>query len=1813
MQIEKQHNKAEKRLLNVPSSEIMPAEHKFHQKTNSAIKPENVRPGIKLGDSLIDEQPLSSQREGSVHQSSEEIRSTNGRIQPDFKRDESVQIEEFPTKATVQLRRAMEDPLLGEHILIESIAQSSEKVQIEQRKKAELLVSNHAPRSSIRDDYKILNEEPATHSSTSPRISLVKVGGKINKSSKPTDYKLEEIGRTEIVPSVHDKKLSLPDQRTQNFPTKCSSHCVDVRNTEAHDLASAEIDGKIQERPIILSRENLFVESKGKKHHKNPRSMCSKDSSLVQKERKKNSSVVNIANDAQTVSSKGDKIQEKRTVHNIIPADFVQKETEQSELKGSNCNKNAAPALSRRENDPLTTGRKQAYKNEAKLLDCNESVKYRRRKVVQIGVNPHVSSTDEDHNNNVLEKIDASHNRVVGIEEKQLGIPHTPTPEHREIKLSSPHITRDKYLPKSFSSKKDSIINSNGATVITPIVVSSQVNDNNQVIPRTESIRMPTLELKDAASNLPQQEKVDLVYDQRKYQSESYSFDIVRKEDNPLIGVIPSRVKKNSISVATTNLIKKAELEKKETDSFLSSRSQDVVLEESFSELAECQVLPIGPGQVEDKVSNINHSSRLVLSDLLVDYLSPLEDAAVPRNAPVTVLSHEASTSIPTSRVKENKHTRQPPSDSKYNSTSSIHPPTPDASYASLSTSISQKSSSLGLASGIKSSMATMQGPPPGFLSPITVQPISRGAQSVGSGTSLSTARSIGGYSSESGRYGHQNYQSKKRGHDVSSFTDLNDTGHRNRSDKRTGFFTGRGKETNRGYPDQSQNDRNWHSDRSVSNPPSLGPASTYSTYSTCSSADSFGGSRQGYSSSKQGWNRYGSHDRERSQGSSMGSVVSSQNSRATSGSADYSSSSFAFSEGCPYSRRSSHLSNRSTDFGYDATRYIENNSTETYEIQGSTLQMDQHIPQLDSRSKAAIEGHGTFSIPSMYPEISRSEVSSYPSSSARQHASSNSFALPPPITLTGKDCKTSLDYTTSGEYTTSDHSWDYDGEEEDIMDNEGSPVNRSNLSTINKAKVSPKEKKREWMLRMSRKLADVPVGALDPNEFPISAVMNAWAKTKSSEGASMVEMWLNRVEAEAKAGNSRPGVQPTTKMYTMAVDAWAKSGDGGKAAQYAEAILQQMHQLYQSNPKKYESLKPTTGIFNAVLNSWARSKETIAPVRAEEILNWMDTLYQRGDLDVRPDKYSYNTIIHSHAKRGGKDSAVKAQRILDNMYQMYRAGNHSAKPDTVTYNICINAWAKSGGKGAAMEAENLLSKMHILHDMGEKDVKPNVVTYGAVIDTYAKCMEPGAASRGDTILADMIQRYQSNPSENEDLKPNTHVFNTVINCWSKSRDKDAAYKAEEMLVAMGRLQKSGIPDLKPDAFTYTAVIDAWAKSGNRGSASRAEELFNKMESKYLAGDLNLKPNTFTYNAVINSLAKSGESGAAERAERVLQNMVNRHSAGGVNDVKPTTVNFNAVLDAWAKSRGGRSAAERAEKILEWMDSLYKSGYTSIKPDTITFNACIDTWARSGDPRAPGRAEQILRHMNQLHTAGNIDIKPDSYTYNTVINAWAKSGENGAANKAEHLLSVMEQKYRDGDSSLKPNTRTYTTTIDAWAKSGEPCAAKKAEQILIAMQNMYETTRDATAKPNAHTANAVMNACAFTKIGEDKPGAISIAFRVFEWVLAHKDVHPDAYTFTIMLSVCSNLLPRQDRAARYSHARVLFSKCCEAGYVNDYVLRKLRQTVTEEEFISLVNYKENASVANLPKPWSRNVRQNKQWSKREPRRPTNHNRRKGYQ
>jgi hypothetical protein len=122
-----------------------------------------------------------------------------------------------------------------------------------------------------------------------------------------------------------------------------------------------------------------------------------------------------------------------------------------------------------------------------------------------------------------------------------------------------------------------------------------------------------------------------------------------------------------------------------------------------------------------------------------------------------------------------------------------------------------------------------------------------------------------------------------------------------------------------------------------------------------------------------------------------------------------------------------------------------------------------------------------------------------------------------------------------------------------------------------------------------------------------------------------------------------------------------------------------------------------------------------------------------------------------------------------------------------------------------------------------------------------------------------------------------------------------------------------------------------------------------------------------------------------------------------------------------------------------------------------------------------------------------------------------------------------------------------------------------------------------------HTPFSLLQACAFTKVESDRPEALQIAFRVFDWLDRHPELQPDAYTYTILLSVCSNLIPRADTATRFAHAKSFFTKCCESGHVNDFVLRKLRQTVSEEEYLRLVDYRNDGSASAMPPSWTRNA------------------------
>jgi hypothetical protein len=86
-----------------------------------------------------------------------------------------------------------------------------------------------------------------------------------------------------------------------------------------------------------------------------------------------------------------------------------------------------------------------------------------------------------------------------------------------------------------------------------------------------------------------------------------------------------------------------------------------------------------------------------------------------------------------------------------------------------------------------------------------------------------------------------------------------------------------------------------------------------------------------------------------------------------------------------------------------------------------------------------------------------------------------------------------------------------------------------------------------------------------------------------------------------------------------------------------------------------------------------------------------------------------------------------------------------------------------------------------------------------------------------------------------------------------------------------------------------------------------------------------------------------------------------------------------------------------------------------------------------------------------------------------------------------------------------------------------------------------------------------------------------------------KSFHPDNYTYTILLSVCEHLLPREQVERRFINAKKLFEQCCETGYVNDYVLGKLRQAIPNNRYIALVGGTAVNSASELPEQWTKSV------------------------
>ena len=150
----------------------------------------------------------------------------------------------------------------------------------------------------------------------------------------------------------------------------------------------------------------------------------------------------------------------------------------------------------------------------------------------------------------------------------------------------------------------------------------------------------------------------------------------------------------------------------------------------------------------------------------------------------------------------------------------------------------------------------------------------------------------------------------------------------------------------------------------------------------------------------------------------------------------------------------------------------------------------------------------------------------------------------------------------------------------------------------------------------------------------------------------------LRFVEGTFRSGDET--LKPNAVFYSAILQAWAKTATV-EGAEKAENLLQRNIGLY-AQGNVYA--KPHTIVFNAVMDAIARSNMIGAGARAEDLLDEMESLYQSGDEDMRPSKRSFNAVILAYRNQG--NASQKTEELLHKMEEMATSGRNEVRPDVV-------------------------------------------------------------------------------------------------------------------------------------------------------------------------------------------------------------------------------------------------------------------------------------------------------------------------------------------------------------------------------------------------------------------------------------------------------------------------------------------------------------------------------------------------------------------
>jgi len=269
----------------------------------------------------------------------------------------------------------------------------------------------------------------------------------------------------------------------------------------------------------------------------------------------------------------------------------------------------------------------------------------------------------------------------------------------------------------------------------------------------------------------------------------------------------------------------------------------------------------------------------------------------------------------------------------------------------------------------------------------------------------------------------------------------------------------------------------------------------------------------------------------------------------------------------------------------------------------------------------------------------------------------------------------------------------------------------------------------------------------LVPDIFTYNSIVLGYLKDKNSTYG--LEKILEIVDYMDKNKEEQPSISPDCFTYHCVLRAWGKSNNVD-AAEHAVQTLEKMHALWESGDK---SLKPATAFYNMAINKIAKSRGTVNPQKALDVLNLIE-LSRFCD----PDVISYTTVIECFSK--SSDPAA-AERSLDLFYEAWQIYQEKEDPEMMpnlrTYTMVILSLSKAPTLENIVKARDLLSQLNDLYDKSkDRKLRPNAYPYNYLLNSAASCV----GDAGDKLKAFQIAAQTYNDIRSSDhISPDSYTY----------------------------------------------------------------------------------------------------------------------------------------------------------------------------------------------------------------------------------------------------------------------------------------------------------------------------------------------------------------------------------------------------------------------------------------------------------------------